>query len=140
MHGFRIVLPGFLGGGLDVERFLGSLRELSKEAKPPFSELQPNSAFVVGSGPKSALLRLRRVTLVLVLSVHRWLQSGGLAPMWACPTLRPAGADSAQAPAISNARTGVSGGAYCSLFKTGHLKNQMAPFILSGDAKDTVRS
>ena len=79
MQGFRIVRPVFLGGGLDVERFLGSARELSKEAKPPFSELQPSSAFVVGSGPKSALLRLCRVTLVLVLSVHRWLPSGGLA-------------------------------------------------------------
>jgi hypothetical protein len=106
MQGFRIVLPAFFGGSLDVKCFLGSPRELSKEAKPPFSELQPGSAFVVGSGPKSALLRLRRVMLVLVLSVHRWLPSGGLAQMWARPIRRPAGADSdsAQARAISNAR------------------------------------
>jgi len=49
--GCRIVLPVFLSGGLDVQRFLVSLRTLSKEAKPTLSEPQPISAFVVGSGP-----------------------------------------------------------------------------------------
>jgi hypothetical protein len=43
------------------------------------------------------------------------------------------GADSGQGD-IERA-TGVSGGAYCSLFKTGHLKNRRRPFILSGDGK-----
>jgi hypothetical protein len=58
VQGFRIVPPI-------------SLRILSKEAKPPFSEPQPISSFVVGSGPARALLRLRRVAQEFVVSVHR---------------------------------------------------------------------
>jgi hypothetical protein len=55
-----------------VERFLlGSLRALSKETQPPVSELEPGSAFVVVFCLTGALLRLLRVTPVLVFSVHR---------------------------------------------------------------------
>jgi len=41
VKGFRIVLPGFLGGILDVERILVSLQTLPKETKPALSEPQP---------------------------------------------------------------------------------------------------
>jgi len=65
MHGFKTVPPI-------------SLRRFSKEAKPPFGEIQPCSALIISFCLTCTLFRLCCPAPEFIVSVHRQLPSHGL--------------------------------------------------------------